>query len=156
MAVASKKQPVSCGILLFRKHKGCKQFLLMEHARRWDLPKGHVDPGETEVECALREFEEETGINRKDIKLQKHFKFEDCYLVRNWKGYGVDVTKRLVIYLAKLKKGIKATVVPTEHIGYEWVDWNPPHDIQEKTINPLLREVDAFKRRKKKKKGSSS
>lgn len=29
----------------------------------WDLPKGHVDPGETHLETALREVEEETGLS---------------------------------------------------------------------------------------------
>jgi len=152
MGTASEKQPVSCGILLFRKQNARKQFLLMEHARRWDLPKGHVDPGETELECALREFEEETGIDRTGIKLRKKFLYEDHYLVKNWKGRGANVEKRLVIFLAKLKKGISGKVVPTEHIGYKWVNWNPPHDIQAKTINPLLQQVVDFELKKKAKK----
>ena len=151
MAALREKQPVSCGILLFRKHKGRKQFLLMEHARRWDLPKGHVDPGETELQCALREFEEETGIDRTEIKLRKKFLYEDSYPVKNWKGRGVDVDKRLVIFLAKLKRGVSGKVVPTEHLGYRWVDWDPPHDIQEKTINPLLEQVARFMRQQRKK-----
>ena len=28
----------------------------------WTLPKGKVEPGETEAECAVRETEEETGV----------------------------------------------------------------------------------------------
>lgn len=30
----------------------------------WDLPKGHVEPGETHEGTALREVEEETGLNQ--------------------------------------------------------------------------------------------
>ena len=67
------KEVMSCGILLFRK-KTHKQFLIMQHASRWDLPKGHVDPGETKRECALREFTEETGIDAESIKLIKGFR----------------------------------------------------------------------------------
>ena len=62
----------------------------------------------------------------------------------NWKGRGKDVKKRLVIYMAKLKKGRKAKVKVTEHIGYRWVDWDPPHDLQKKTINPLLIAAEKF------------
>ena len=134
---------MSCGILLFRKKSG-KQFLLMEHANRWDLPKGHVDPGETKRACALREFHEETGIDPDWIKIKNGFRFEQTYQVSNWKGRGKSVQKRLVIYLARLKKGRKAKVTVTEHIGFRWVDWDPPHDIQTKTINPLLIAVADF------------
>ena len=89
---------------------------------------------------ALREFEEETGIDRSQIKLDEEFLYEGSYRVKNWKGRG-NVDKRLVIFLAKLRSSSSAKVVPTEHIGYQWVDWDPPHDIQEKTINPLLEQV---------------
>lgn len=30
----------------------------------WDLPKGHVDPGEVHLQTALREVEEETGLDK--------------------------------------------------------------------------------------------
>ena len=56
------QQLKSCGVLVFRDEPSLS-FLLMEHTQRLDLPKGHVDPGESEIECALRELEEETGID---------------------------------------------------------------------------------------------
>ncbi|MDO8896574.1 MAG: NUDIX domain-containing protein [Bacteroidales bacterium] len=34
----------------------------------WDLPKGHVDPGETHLPTALREVEEETGLMGIEVK----------------------------------------------------------------------------------------
>lgn len=34
----------------------------------WDLPKGHVDPGETHLQTAIREVEEETGITALEVK----------------------------------------------------------------------------------------
>ena len=55
------KQPRSCGFLIVAGDP-VQSFLLMKHADRWDLPKGHVDPGETDMEAALRELEEETGM----------------------------------------------------------------------------------------------
>lgn len=35
----------------------------------WGFPKGRRNPGETDMKCAIREFEEETGIFEKDIKV---------------------------------------------------------------------------------------
>jgi 8-oxo-dGTP pyrophosphatase MutT (NUDIX family) len=33
------------------------------HYDDWSLPKGKLDPGETDLECALREVLEETGVH---------------------------------------------------------------------------------------------
>lgn len=42
--------------------------LLMIHLRgRWDLPKGHVESGESSRVAALREVEEETGIRAEAV-----------------------------------------------------------------------------------------
>ena len=37
------------------------EYLMIHRNGRWDLPKGHVEPGESTAECAVREFAEETG-----------------------------------------------------------------------------------------------
>ena len=36
--------------------------LMIRLRNRWDLPKGHIEPGENSLTAALREVEEETGI----------------------------------------------------------------------------------------------
>lgn len=38
------------------------KFLLIYRKKKWDLPKGKLDKGETIDECAIREVEEETGV----------------------------------------------------------------------------------------------
>jgi hypothetical protein len=38
-------------------------FLFIVRNGRWDLPKGHMEEGETSEECALREVTEECGIS---------------------------------------------------------------------------------------------
>ena len=120
-----------------------ERFLLMEHADRLDLPKGHVDPGETDIECALRELEEETSIRAEDIELDPKFLFEHRYTVWPKKFKGEACDKTLLIFLGRLKHADRE-IVPTEHEGYRWVDWKPPHQIQEQTIDPLLAELDVF------------
>lgn len=39
-----------------------EELLLIELRNRWDLPKGHIEAGESESVAALREVQEETGV----------------------------------------------------------------------------------------------
>ena len=54
----------SCGVLPWRQVNGQRKFLLVfeTYSKCWSLPKGHMEPGETEEETALRELYEETGM----------------------------------------------------------------------------------------------
>lgn len=44
-----------------------KELLLIFRRGKWDMPKGKLDKGETLEECAIREVEEETGLQ--NVKL---------------------------------------------------------------------------------------
>lgn len=137
------KQPVSCGFLIV-KGDPVKSFLLMKHPRRWDLPKGHVDPGETEMQCALRELEEETGIIADLLQVDHDFCYETQYTV-NGSRYGMgtqDVQKTLKIFLGRLTTDVE--IVVTEHAGYRWFPWSPPHNIQKRAIDPILRHLENY------------
>jgi 8-oxo-dGTP pyrophosphatase MutT (NUDIX family) len=131
----------SCGVLLVRGRPP-REFLLMKHPDRFDLPKGHIDPGETETECALREMAEETGIGRDDIQLDPGFRFTTTYYVRPARFGFARCEKTTVIFLGYLLRDVN--VVTTEHQGFIWCPWNPPHIIQSQTIDPLLASLDAY------------
>jgi 8-oxo-dGTP pyrophosphatase MutT (NUDIX family) len=134
------KEIRACGVLVLRDDPE-RSFLLMKHAHRWDLPKGHLDDDETDEECALRELREETGIKPKEIELVPGFVWQTDYEV-NSKRFGERCHKTVVIYLAKLLVPVKIKL--TEHPDFEWIRWNPPHRIQEQTIDPLLAAVESF------------
>ena len=62
------KREKSCGALVYRvTPNGQKELLFIKHRHgtHWSFPKGHMEEGETEVQTALREVKEETGL---DIK----------------------------------------------------------------------------------------
>ncbi len=134
------RRVTSCGVIVFRRRPELS-FLLMRHANRWDLPKGHVEPGETEHECALREFAEETGLSSSDIRVQPGFQFETSYPVYDQRSNDT-LQKRLVLFLAWLERARPITT--SEHLGYEWVRWQPPHRIQRETIDDALDSVARY------------
>lgn len=53
---------LSCGTLIVNP---AGELLLchVTHTPKWDIPKGLRDPGETELEAAVRELYEETGLS---------------------------------------------------------------------------------------------
>src|SRR5262245_31771759 len=107
----------SCGVILFRAAPQL-EFLLMKHVHRWDLPKGHVDPGESDVACALRETREETGIGPEEIDLDPRYRFVAQYPVRDKRFPNEVVQKTLLIFLGWLQRDVPIQL--TEHVGYQW------------------------------------
>jgi len=54
----------------------------------WEFPKGRKNNKEKDLECALREFEEETGISSDDISvIENIIPFEETFIGTNHKAY---------------------------------------------------------------------
>ncbi len=49
-----------------------------QNHRSWSLPKGHIDPGEDELEAARREIYEESGVQKLELvkKLGSYHRFK--------------------------------------------------------------------------------
>ena len=71
-------------------------YLLIRNKRsaHWGFPKGHVEPGETDEETAIREVLEETGIN---IEIIPGFVKKSEYTIQG------KIEKSVSIFLAKTK-----------------------------------------------------
>jgi len=58
------------------------------HETEWEFPKGRRNYMEKDLECALREFQEETGINCNNITLIENLlSFEELFTGTNYKCY---------------------------------------------------------------------
>ena len=66
-------------VLLIRKKRG-------HGAGKINGPGGKIDPGETPLQAALRETEEETGIRVQHAELMAEFRFLDLVSLQ-WYGY---------------------------------------------------------------------
>ena len=133
---------IACGFLIYRAGNPI-ELLIMEHSNRLDLPKGHLDAGESLMECACRELQEETGIEFEQIEVIQGFEFVTRYTVSNNNTGFKPCEKELRIYLARLIDQ-EVTIHLTEHEGYRWVPWRRGLKIQAETLNPLLRHLDDF------------
>ncbi|MEX0824691.1 MAG: NUDIX domain-containing protein [Pirellulaceae bacterium] len=131
----------AAGVLLMTRAQP-RQFLLMKHKDRWDLPKGHAEPGETAAETALRETHEETGLDRDLIELDPDFRYSTSYRVRYDREPDVEFEKRLTIFLAWIDR--PRAIACSEHAGCQWFRWSPPHSIQAQAIDPLLKAVEGY------------
>ncbi len=107
----------SCGAVVIRKEENRKEenktkFLLIRNKRsaHWGFPKGHIEPGETQEETAIREVKEETGIS---IKIIPGFSQGSEYTIQG------KIEKSVVIFLASTDD--KKCVMQEEEI--EECDW---------------------------------
>jgi 8-oxo-dGTP pyrophosphatase MutT (NUDIX family) len=87
----------------------------------WDLPKGHVEPNETEIETALRELEEETGI--KDAKVHDGFREKIHYFFRKEEGL---ISKIVIFFLVRASD--KDIALSFEHQNFEWLPYKDAYE----------------------------
>jgi len=114
----------SCGIVLFYS----EEFLLIQHSTEsnkikghWDFPKGHIENNENELETAIRELQEETGID--DFRLIDNFRHKITYSVnRNNKV----IPKEVIFFLAE--SSTKSVKLSSEHQNYIWLNFDLAHD----------------------------
>lgn len=92
---------------------------------RWDLPKGHLEAGETLGACACREVQEETGIA---VELVRP-------LCRTWHAYWFQPTQRWELkstdwFEMRPADGASRPVPQTEE-GISQVGWIAPHELDD-------------------------
>ena len=87
----------SCGAVVWRR-EGDDILILTEYMKKGhtSIPKGHVEPGETEEETALREIFEETGLS---VTLDTGFRTVVNYSPRE------GVSKDVVFFVAEAAAG---------------------------------------------------
>ncbi len=71
------------------------QTLMILRNGRWDLPKGHLEKGESLEECAVREVEEECGIygieiGAKITETQHAYKLKDQWIIKTSHWYSMS------------------------------------------------------------------
>lgn len=108
----------SCGVILFyAADSNSVEILLLHYPEgHWDFPKGHVEEGESEIQTALRELEEETGI--KDVRLVDGFREKMHYFFTKKKD---GISKTVCFFLARTSD--KTIEISHEHKDFQWLPY---------------------------------
>jgi 8-oxo-dGTP pyrophosphatase MutT (NUDIX family) len=122
----------AAGGLVFNKQN---QILLIKRLGVWDLPKGKIDNGESKFEGAIREVEEECGID--ELTILKEY---PCSY-HTYKLQGHRFLKQTFWF--KMESNFKGKLVPQteENITeVKWTDWDEL-DIEKLDTYQSIREV---------------
>ncbi|MEN9337193.1 MAG: pyrophosphohydrolase [Bacteroidota bacterium] len=89
---------------------------------KWDLPKGGIEKNEDIEETALREVEEETGVDQLKItrKLQKTY-----HIFKRGGKYRLKIT-----HWFEMKSNFEGTPQPQINEGIEKVAWLSPEEVR--------------------------
>ena len=98
------------------------EILFIYRNDKWDLPKGKIEGKESIEETALREVEEETGVN--GLSITKPLQTTYHIFKRNGKH------KIKVTYWFEMKTSFNGPLYPQENEGITKVEWLTPEQSQ--------------------------
>ena len=132
-----RQAPAAGGVVIIDN-----QFVAIERNGIPDLPKGHIEKGESPEVAALREVEEETGITNLEIIKELPATWH-CYLLDNqW------TIKKTSWFLMRTSSGMKNIPQTEEGISKVYlVDKDHVKDFEEKTfasLRTLVPEIISF------------
>lgn len=155
------KVEVSSGIVVFKRNAGTKKYLLLERTEGFlDFPKGHIEKGETDIEAAIRETREESGLDVEPIKEfrremdywfrapirkgQKDREFMEASEYAKKRGSGELVHKTLIMFVGEVRDNQKPEI-SFEHTGYRWLSYDEAMGLlRYGNQKELLQEVEQF------------
>jgi bis(5'-nucleosidyl)-tetraphosphatase len=113
----------SFGLIPVARCGDVHQFLLIQHqAGHWGFPKGHAEPGETPLEAACREFEEETGI--RDYQVSESPSLVEVYrFVKAQKNKTQKTIEKTVTYFVAWVQSMQVMPQEKEIQGYLWLPY---------------------------------
>jgi 8-oxo-dGTP pyrophosphatase MutT (NUDIX family) len=89
-----------------------------QNGRRWQLPKGHIEAGESAEDAAIREVREETGVTGRVVETLSRVEY--WYVGKD----RLRVHKQVDFFLLDYVEGDAANFDPAEVSGAEWFAWD--------------------------------
>ncbi len=108
----------SCGVIIYCGDKERDYLLLKYDYGHWGFVKGKIEKSEKEKDAAVRETQEETGINKGELSFVPNFKETISYV---YNKAGKTISKQVIFFLAKTQQyHIKLSY---EHKDYAWLPY---------------------------------
>jgi 8-oxo-dGTP pyrophosphatase MutT (NUDIX family) len=109
----------------------------------WEFPKGRRNPQERDLDCGLREFQEETGYSQNNIAIVENIlPFEEIFIGSNHKSYK---HKYFLAYMNEYKNQEKDDVVNLQNYQKSEVS-----KLEWKTFDECLKSIRPYNLEKKK------
>jgi len=89
-----------------------------QQGRRWQLPKGHIEDGETSEQTAVREVREETGVTGRVVAALPEIEY--WYVEKG----NLRIHKRVDYFLLEYESGDAADFDAREVSGAGWFGWD--------------------------------
>lgn len=133
----------SCGIVPFREADGEILYLVISSAvtkrEHWEFPKGGVEEGEREIETALRELWEETGVQ--NVRVLPGYREPIRYIYRRPEGL---VSKQVVYFIARVADP-RVKLREEEAKDYRWANYEESRKLlRHANARALLERCHAF------------
>lgn len=117
----SKVRERSAGAVVYHQGPQGREYLLLRYgAGHWGFPKGHVEPGENDVQAAQRELEEETAIPLSEQRLLPGFCERTDYSFRR----GRTVVEKEVRFFI-IESATRDVLLSHEHTDHVWLPYAP-------------------------------
>jgi dihydroneopterin triphosphate diphosphatase len=119
------KTPVSALVLIYTPEL---QILLLERADKagyWQSVTGSIEGDETPAQAAVREVQEETGLNALAYDFQDWQTSNIYQIYPHWRHrYAPGVVENTEhLFGLCVPAALAVTLAADEHVRYEWLDW---------------------------------
>ena len=115
----------------------------------WCFPKGRLHVNENKIDCALREFEEETCIPSKYINVNKNISFEEVYIGSNNLLYKTVYYIAYIPYIPKkvykyYPNNIRKKFVSSEFYEIEWMEYQNAMEKLNESKKQILEKINNY------------
>ena len=124
---------LSAGVVVVRAVGDDWRFLLLRAFSHWDFPKGMVEAGESPVEAAVREVEEETTLG--DLRFDWGAEFVETgpYSRGKVARYFIAATAE-----TDVEMGISPETGEPEHQEWRWVTFDEAYDLGSPRVRSIV------------------